>query len=424
MHLLKALHQFSLKQIHPVHQQHPTALDAVCKTYPDKPTSDNGNEERITSLVQTIRRGEIYKLHYRDIRRFMSAAGTIPLIDDAVIRASLQEIDQRHDSRLVSAAFKALLASYRDEQIRTRLRRFCGPHLGMLSSNLRDFAERSGILIADGNVGTLAERLVQYKDIPRFSVEHGIGSTILMSNYGLELKLAAIRHAVSLEDVAAIQLILDWSFAGEYGTPLGDFYEAMLQRFESQFPLPTVQKALLSRALQHYGDPRINEWPGLIGPDSYSRRERCISTIKRWLSIEYLDLFIKIIEKTSVDRQFAPRKAFWLKYFEADKIGDITLVLAADADKVARKAQQQLHSAEYMQWSTLHGALPNQSVLLMRMDDLIIAEWSHSGAIRFWDVDTPASPKFHMKSYYGHTLSVRLKTCGVIGIICVSKEVV
>jgi hypothetical protein len=100
--------------------------------------------------------------------------------------------------------------------------------------------------------------------------------------------------------------------------PLGDFYEAMLLRFESQVPSPSVQKALLRKAVEQYGDPRINEWPGLTGLDGNLRREKCVSIIKRWLSIEYLDLFIEIIEKTAVDRQFAPRKSFWLKYFQND----------------------------------------------------------------------------------------------------------
>ena len=40
----------------------------------------------------------------------------------------------------------------------------------------------------------------------------------------------------------------------------------------------------------------------------------------------------------------------------------------------------------------------------MRIGDLIIAEWSHSGAIRFWDVDNQAAPKFHAKGYYSQTL--------------------
>jgi hypothetical protein len=189
----------------------------------------------------------------------------------------------------------------------------------------------------------------------------------------------------------------------------------MLVSFESRPPSPHIQKALLSKAIEQYGDPRIHEWPGLTGPDSYQRRDRCLSIIKRWLSIEYLDLFIEIIEKTAVDRQFAPRKSFWLKYFEASKIMDIALILASDADKVARKAQQRMDNNGYMQWSTLNGSLPNQCVLLMRIGDLIVAEWSHSGAMRFWDADNQAAPGFHLKSYYSHTLRNGSLTVRVAG---------
>jgi len=153
-----------------------------------------------------------------------------------------------------------------------------------------------------------------------------------------------------------------------------------------------------------FGDPRIGEWPGLEGKDGGFRRDSCVATIKRWLSIEYLDLFIKIIEKTAEDRQFKPRKAFWLKYFERGVISDLTLALASDANAIARKMRSQADNAEYMQWANLKRALPNQSVLLMQLGDLIIAEWSHSGAMQFWKADSKTAPEFHSKEYFSSAL--------------------
>src|SRR5262249_40798007 len=131
-----------------------------------------------------------------------------------------------------------------------------------------------------------------------------------------------------------------------------------------------------------------------------------------WLSIEYLDLFIKIIEDTAEDRQFKPRKAFWLKYFERNLVSDVTLILASDAGRIARKTRTKLDNAEYMQWAALGSSLPNQSVLLMRIGDLIIAEWSHSGAMRFWNARAKNSPRFHDKEYVGSMLrngSIKVK---------------
>ena len=122
------------------------------------------------------------------------------------------------------------------------------------------------------------------------------------------------------------------------------------------------------------------------------------------MSIEYLDLFIKIIERTAVDHQFKPRKQFWLKYFEKDKISDVTLILASDADKIARQMRTEMDNTQYMQWAKLNLASNDQSVLLMRLGDLVIAEWSHNGAMRFWKSAEKNSPQFHLKEYFASQL--------------------
>jgi hypothetical protein len=50
------------------------------------------------------------------------------------------------------------------------------------------------------------------------------------------------------------------------------------------------------------------------------------------------------------------------------------------------------------------GSPSNQSVLLMRLGDLIIAEWSHNGAIRFWKSTDKHAPQFHLPEYVGSQL--------------------
>jgi hypothetical protein len=57
MHLLRALHQFALKQARPVEQQYGTALDDVCKSYPNIVVTRHNQEERIASIVHIIRGG-------------------------------------------------------------------------------------------------------------------------------------------------------------------------------------------------------------------------------------------------------------------------------------------------------------------------------------------------------------------------------
>jgi hypothetical protein len=241
-------------------------------------------------------------------------------------------------------------------------------------------------------------------DLNAQCISLGIMSRILVSNYGTALKLETIKEAVRSKDAEALTNILRWAFAAVNGTPIADYYEAMLSPFGVVTPLADVQKVIVRTVVERFGDPRINIWPNLTGADAEARRENCLSVIKKWLSIEYLDLFIKIIEETAVDRQFKPRKAFWLGYFEANKISDVTLILASDADKFAKRARSKSDGSEYMKWAKLSQSLSDQSVLLMRIGDLVIAEWSHNGAVRFWSVDDNSAPKFHRLEYVGSSL--------------------
>jgi hypothetical protein len=416
MQLLKALRDLSLKQLLPIAPAETTALHAICSKYSGRPQAREAPPERVARIVDIIQRDDISSLDYRDLRLLMSAAGTTEVITHSVLHTTLGEINRRHDARLVNATFKALMATYRDASMRRLLRSFCAEHSGALRSDFRHFALKTGVLESDDKLNQTAAGIIVCEDLHGFCVEHNLSTNILTSQYGVELKLAVTGQTMELRDADAVQRLIDWCLDQEHGTPIGDYYEAILQPFEVDSPLPQISRILLSKTVQKYGDPRLQEWPSLVGHDGGVRRDRCIATVKRWLSIEYLDLFIEIIGATA-DRQFAARKAFWLKYFEANNIIDITLILSSDADKVARKARRNTDNAEYMQWSMLTGASPNQSVLLMRIRDLIIAEWSHSGAIRFWDVNNPNAPQFHAKSYAGRVLrskSLNVKVGGIL----------
>jgi len=327
--------------------------------------------------------------------------------------AILMEVDRREDARLTRAVFKALLASYGDHALRAILREFVAARPTELGQDAQRFCLESDILSGDEHLAKLADKLSQANDASFFCVSKGITSNILSTRYGHELKLASIGSVLANNKIEAVKRALDWAFARTGGTPTGDFYEACLSPFEEGAPAPELQKVLMSVLVTEFGDPRISEWPRLSGKRGAERRERCLTTIRRWLSIEYLDLFIRIIEATAVDYQFAPRKRFWLQYFEKGVISDLTLVLASDANSVARRTRGQSAESEYMKWASLSAALPDQSVLLMRLGDLVIAEWSHSGAMRFWLADNKSAPKFHKNEYTASELragSIKVRT--------------
>src|SRR5262249_35805971 len=151
------------------------------------------------------------------------------------------------------------------------------------------------ILENDQHLPPLAGRILEAADKHNFCVENSISSNVLTTTYGLALKRAVLERAVHSQDVDILNRALTWVFSNPHGTPIAEFYEVLLSPFTSEEPGPELQKALLTTVVSKFGDPRIRQWPSLIGPNADVRREACVATATKWLSIEYLELFIKII---------------------------------------------------------------------------------------------------------------------------------
>jgi EH_Signature domain len=411
MHLLRAINAFPAKRLARLTVPTATALKDACSSFEGVSNHLEDEKGRLERILASFQDGSVRALGNRDIRYVAAGICSHSAMGEIQVGQLLEEIERRKSYRLVRAIFKSLLASYRSVPVRHQLRVFLIRHFGSLPNNMQQFANESGILEGDERLTAFSRQLSESKDILNFCVSKGISSQILASGYGTELKLASIRIALADPVVDAVKKLFSWAFSDINGTPISDYYEAILAPFGKVVPPAEVQKVLMSTLVNKFRDPRIEEWPRLEGKSSQERRAACLDTIKRWLSIEYLDLFIKIIEATAVDRQFNPRKRFWLRYFEKGVISDLTLVLASDANAVARRTRGQSAESEYMKWASLN-ALPDQSVLLMRLGDLVIAEWSHNGAMRFWKADSRSAPQFHLKDYSGADLrsdSIKIK---------------
>lgn len=362
MQLLKAIKDFPIKRVAQLALSRSAALEEACKKFEGTRERTEDDVARVKRILASLKASEAALVSRRDMRFIVAAIGSSPLIARTEVIVILPEVERRRDDRLMRAVFKAFLASYRDDSIRMTLRAFVARYVQALPPSTRHFSQQSGILGGDDHIDALGKSLVQSGDVYSFCLARGLTTNILATNYGIELKLASIRASLEAMDAKIIHGLLTWAFGGMSGIPLGDFYEVVLSPFETKLPPPDVQKALMSTLVTKFGDPRIDVWPGLTGRDGQDRKNACVATLKRWLSIEYLDLFIRIIEATAVDHQFKPRKRFWLKYFEKGVISDLTLILASDANAVARRTRGQSADSEYMKWASLN-ALPDQSVL-------------------------------------------------------------
>lgn len=152
----------------------------------------------------------------------------------------------------------------------------------------------------------------------------------------------------------------------------------------------TAQREQIQRiVIRHLKDPRFDR--GL-----WQRVEpHCEALLKLWMVGETLDGFFRLIAKDALEHHWRYRQAFWAAYFTKGMIHDAWVVLGEDARRAARRVW-----SDIPEHASLSGAGdPSQSVLLLKIGALTIAEWSHNGRCRVWRDGARSAPKFHAAHY-------------------------
>lgn len=413
MNLLNAVNGFRLNRLGEPSFGGFRALADACERYRGATRSTEQFEARLKRILSVVYGLGASQLKRSDRRFVLASVAATPLITVDVLSKVLHEIEQRKEKWLFQSAYSALLASYDCAAFRNVLRPFVKKHSGELRVQSRKFVEKSRILDSDAHLLELGKRIAQCDDIRAYALEIALEGNVIDSTYGSELKLAAVRQAVSLRDPSSLEKVINWVFGRVTGTPLAEYYEAMLSPFLAINPESKMQKLITSVLVERFRDPRIYPWPGLPGDDGSARRDACVGTLRRWLSVEYLELFMKIIDATAVDRMWKDRRAFWLGYFAGGYVSDVTLILASDANRMAHQLKSDMEAGHYMKWSRLSGAGSDQSVLLMQIGDMTIADWSHAGAMRFWRTRDSHAPAHSRTEYLARNLrqySIRVLT--------------
>ncbi|UTD26367.1 EH signature domain-containing protein [Bradyrhizobium sp. WD16] len=403
MSILAAINSFSPKRLESTRLAEYGKLIEACSGYRADSSDLKPSRATLEAIVSRVRTGSLSLVSRRELRVAISAIGLHEGFSTEDVLGLLTEASRRRDKRCIRASLNSLFFCYRDKSLRDILRAYVRQNLDQLMESNRRFCKLTGILEDNQAVNSVATSLLEGNNIHQASLAKGLSTFILSTAYGIELKLACIRLATRNLKPGRLEHALSFAFDNIVGTPPAEFYEALVDPFLHQPPPPDALKKIVGALISRYRDPRLYMWPILLGKDGQRRRDECLVAVRRWLSIEYLDLFIRIIEETA-DDQFMPRKKFWLRYFEKGHVTDLTLILASDAGRVAKQAQRASPDTEYMKWSHLTGANSNQSVLLMRLGDLVIAEWSHSGALRFWRDGDKGAPEFHKPTYVGQEL--------------------
>lgn len=144
--------------------------------------------------------------------------------------------------------------------------------------------------------------------------------------------------------------------------------------------------------------------PGMPGHARYhwaGVSEGATSVLKRWLTGDTLRGFVRVLNETA-DQTWRWREKFWMAYLKAGHIEEAWLALGADAARIAGKLQSEYRGLGYGALS--RGAVSEQSVLLLRIGDLVFSEWSHNGSLRAYDANDERAPRLYRKYYHGGDL--------------------
>jgi len=151
-------------------------------------------------------------------------------------------------------------------------------------------------------------------------------------------------------------------------------------------PDADLQRDVTEFLIAQIGNPQIKQgrW---IGAEKES------ALIRRWLARASLKVFFQLIADYALDQHWKYREAFWSACLSKGVIDDAWLALGATVHASAR-ARQDLGNAFGLLEASNAG---DQSVLLLRIGPLVIAEWSHNGSMRAWHSEE--APRFAQPKY-------------------------
>lgn len=285
---------------------------------------------------------------------------------------------------------------------------------------------RQVLQLAQGSMATKMRKMDEQQDFfnpirapvslaSLFFTLHHVHQDELMSAYlfwpgfeGTELGMAILRAGLQLpldqlRQFATVQRVINWSQRMPAPVVKTDlriaFADGLLLPWQRKHKMQDgLKKILLELFLQQYGDPRFlrhahYQWEG-VNSDA-------VHVMHYLLTGDTLKGFMRILERTA-DDIWRYRQKFWMAYYDAGHIEEAWMVLGTHAQTAA-----QTHNANAapQRFGRLEGgAAPNQSVLLLRIGDLVFSEWSHSGSLRAYVEGDSDAPNFYQLSYHGQTL--------------------
>ncbi|MEA2109731.1 MAG: EH signature domain-containing protein [Pseudomonadota bacterium] len=200
--------------------------------------------------------------------------------------------------------------------------------------------------------------------------------------------------------LAELKIFTDWVVTGKgcfrFPENRTQLINNLLEPFSQGDDPENAKQAIFTFLIKNAGDPRIDKrhWHDVSGVAQ--------QVMKRWLVKSTLEDFFRLLKHVAgndpdAERMWRDRQQFWTAYLRRNAIGDAWVVLGQKARQLAEYSFKEFKgSYGHLQGGNVN---PLHSALLMRIDNLIIAEWSHNGKCHIWSENVPNKPLFYKKEY-------------------------
>jgi hypothetical protein len=176
------------------------------------------------------------------------------------------------------------------------------------------------------------------------------------------------------------------------------FANTLLLPWVTTDPDHLLREKIQNCLLEILGDPRINN-PAWVRSDDAAR-----AVITRWLAKATLEQFLKVVDRVAAKHQWEYRRAFWGAYMDRQFVSNSWVAFGAEGASVARGLSETSGDNLMRQFASLGKAAADQAVLLLQIDNLVIADWSHNGKLRIWQRGNRRAPAFGATGYIASQL--------------------
>jgi hypothetical protein len=158
-------------------------------------------------------------------------------------------------------------------------------------------------------------------------------------------------------------------------------------------PTEHVKRRIQEFLLQHFSDPRTSgeRW-ATVAPNARQ-------VIMRWLAHGSLEMFMRVVDRVAQPQQWEFRRAFWKAYIDRNVVADSWVCFGSDGARLARQIVREMDGEKTLEFGVLKGASRDQAVLLLRIGDLVVADWNQNGSMRIWRVGENDAPHLYQPTY-------------------------